>query len=85
MLFGQAVVSPGVQRRESADDPSKFLSAMDASIAENKRVSFSLMKDSPVTVDQKETLEKGNDGIDVSTNVPYTKFDKTPTSTRSRW
>jgi len=67
-LSDQATAPPSTQRRASVEDLSKFLSAMDSSIAQNTKVSISLIKGSSVRRDQREQLERGENGFDVRTN-----------------
>lgn len=66
--LNHARAPPSSQHRASVEDLSDFLSKMDTSIAQNKKVSISLIKSSSVQQDEREELDRNSGSIDFLTN-----------------
>jgi len=66
--LNHARAPPTSQHRASVENLSDFLSKMDTSIAQNKKVSISLIKSSSVQQDEREELERNSGTVDFLTN-----------------
>lgn len=66
--LNHARAPPSSQHRASVEDLSDFLSKMDTSIAQNKKVSISLIKSSSVQQDEREELERNSGTVDFLSN-----------------
>lgn len=66
--LNHARAPPSSQHRASVENLSDFLSKMDTSIAQNKKVSISLIKSSSVQQDEREEMERNSGTVDFLSN-----------------